>query len=330
MPCRGSTKSDSTLSSWDLPWRHGGDGRRVRHCAGAALRPHPPVTALRQQSRSTTSTRGQGRLRTGLAATQLALALTLLVGAGVLLASFHRLQQVDLGFRTDGVLTFELNLPTIRYDAERRAAFQEELARRLGTIPGVTAAGGISFLPATGPLSRLEYLHLERPAIRDTSREERRLQYRATHRERRSFRGARDSLRAGRTFDARDEASAPSRAVVSASFARTAFPDMPFDGVAGQQIAAGGRRSDHRRRGRRDARRIRSADAGRLPRPSSVRRQSELDAVPGCRHQASAGWHARECALEIAALDPDLVVHRPAPMAEVVGRGLAASDSRSC
>ena len=109
-----------------------------------------PIHALRQQSRSATATHGQGRLRSGLAAAQLALALTLLVGAGVLLASFHRLQQVDLGFRVDDVLTFDVNLPTIRYGADRRAAFQEELARRLRTIPGVTAAGGMSFLPATG------------------------------------------------------------------------------------------------------------------------------------------------------------------------------------
>jgi hypothetical protein len=87
-----------------------------------------------------------------LAAAQLALALTLLTGAGVLLASFYRLQHVDLGFHVDDVLTFEVNLPSARYDAARRAAFHEELARRLRTIPGVTAAGAISFLPATGNL----------------------------------------------------------------------------------------------------------------------------------------------------------------------------------
>ena len=46
---------------------------------------------------------------------------------------------------------------------------------------------------------------------------------------------------AGRTFDARDDASAPLRTVVSANFARAAFPGMPFDGVVGQRIAAGGR-----------------------------------------------------------------------------------------
>ena len=56
-----------------------------------------PVEALRQQSRSATGTRGLARLRGALAALQVALALTLLAGAGVLLASFQRLQRVDLG-----------------------------------------------------------------------------------------------------------------------------------------------------------------------------------------------------------------------------------------
>ena len=48
---------------------------------------------------------------------------------------------------------------------------------------------------------------------------------------------------AGRAFDARDDGRAPSRVVVSANFARTGFPAMPFDAVIGQRIAAGGRRS---------------------------------------------------------------------------------------
>ena len=91
-----------------------------------------------------------GRLRDGLATAQIACALTLLAGAGVLMLSFYRLQQVDLGFRAEGVLTFGVTLPAIRYDPERRAAFQEELAQRIARLPGVTAAGGTSRLPAAG------------------------------------------------------------------------------------------------------------------------------------------------------------------------------------
>jgi predicted permease len=199
-----------------------------------------PVNALRQQSR-TTGSRAQGRLRSGLAAAQLALALTLLTGAGVLLASFYRLQQVNLGFHVDDVLTFEVNLPSARYDAARRAAFHEELAQRLRAIPGVTAAGAISFLPATGNLHGWNTSILSGPkaGTQIAKREGFNIQQRTVSGD--FFAALRIPLLAGRTFDARDHAEAPSRAVVSANFARAAFPGMPFDAVVEQRITAGGR-----------------------------------------------------------------------------------------
>ncbi|MEX2284414.1 MAG: hypothetical protein WEE89_18135 [Gemmatimonadota bacterium] len=111
-----------------------------------------PNRALIQQSRSTTSTRGQGRVRNALAGAQLAFAFTLMIGAGVLLASFYTLLQVDLGFRVDRVLTLDISLPT-HYTDQRRIAAHDELARRIGDLPGVTA-GGISRLPTTGRAKR--------------------------------------------------------------------------------------------------------------------------------------------------------------------------------
>jgi putative ABC transport system permease protein len=280
-----------------------------------------PLVALRQQSRSATSTRAQQRLRTGLAATQLALALTLLVGSGVLLASFHRLQQVHFGFRSDGVLTFELSLPTVRYNAERRAAFQEAVALRLRTIPGVTAAGGISFLPGTGSYHgwNTSILSGPRSGTQVAKKDGFNIEQRTVSGD--VFAALEIPVRAGRTFDARDEASAPSRAVVSASFARTAFPDMPFDAVVGQQIAAGGRRLEiigvvgdvtldvygapalvvyhaHRQFAENRNWTLSQVVASELP----------LDGV------------LANVRTEIGGLDPELVIHRPAPMAEVVGR----------
>ncbi len=199
-----------------------------------------PVNALRQQSR-TTGSRAQGRLRSGLAGAQLALALTLLTGAGVLLASFYRLQQVNLGFHVDDVLTFEVNLPSARYDAARRAAFHEELAQRLRTIPGVTAAGAISFLPATGNLHGWNTSILSGPkaGTQVAKRDGFNIQQRTVSGD--VFAALGIPLLAGRTFDSREHADAPSRAVVSADFARAAFPGMPFDAVVGQRITAGGR-----------------------------------------------------------------------------------------
>ena len=199
-----------------------------------------PVSTLRQQSR-TTGSRSLGRLRSALAAVQLALALTLLTGAGVLLASVYHLQQVDLGFQVDDVLTFEVNLPTARYDAARRAAFHEELAQRLRTISGVVAAGGISFLPATGSYHGWSTSILSGPkaGTQVARRDGVNIQQRTVSGE--FFAALRIPVLAGRTFDARDHPDAPARAVVSANFARTGFPGMPFDAVVGQRIAAGGR-----------------------------------------------------------------------------------------
>ena len=109
-----------------------------------------PSQTLGAQSRSATGTRRHAQVRSALAAAQLALALTLLSSAAVLMVSFQRLQGKDLGFRIERVLTFEVSLPSARYNASRRANFQEELARRLEAIPGVTRAGGTSHLPAIG------------------------------------------------------------------------------------------------------------------------------------------------------------------------------------
>ena len=282
----------------------------------------PPVAALRQQSRGATSTRGQGRLRTGMAATQLALALTLLVGAGVLLASFHRLQQVDLGFRTEGVLTFDLTLPTIRYNAERRAAFQEELAGRLRTIPGVTAAGGISFLPATGSYHgwNTSILSGPRSGTQVAKKDGFNIQQRVVSGD--VFAALEIPVLAGRTFDARDVASAAARAVVSASFARTAFPGMPFDGVAGQQIAAGGRQLEI-------IGVVGDVTLDVYGAPALVvyhAHRQFADNRNWTLTQVVATGLPMESILanvrtEIAAVDPELVVHRAAPMTEVVGRG---------
>jgi putative ABC transport system permease protein len=280
-----------------------------------------PVEALRQQSRSATGTRGLARIRGALAAAQLALALTLLAGAAILLASLHRLQQVDLGVRVERVLTFEVHLPTSRYDEAQRASFQEELAGGLETIPGVRAAGGISRLPATGSYHPWNTQIRTGPlAGRTVDRSRFAMQQRVISGN--LFAAFGIPLLAGRSFDGRDGAGPPDRAVVSANFAHAAFPGVPYEGVLNQRIAAGGRELEiigvvgnvaldvygaptmvvyhaHRQfAGNRNWALTQAVAADRSPQEllSAVRR-------------------------EVARLDPELVVHRAATMAEVVDRG---------
>jgi len=281
----------------------------------------PAVSALRQ-SRATGS-RAQGHLRSGLAAAQLALALTLLTGAGVLLVSMYRLQRVDFGFHADHVLTFEVNLPSVRYDAMRRAAFQEELSRRLRNIPGVVAAGGISFLPASGSFHgwNTSVLSGPRAGTQIARRDGFNIQQRTVSGD--VFTALGIPSLAGRTFDARDDRGAPSRVVVSANFARAAFPGMPFDAVVGQRVSAGGRPPLE------IIGVVADVALDVYGTPSLVVYHPHLQFASD-RNWALSQVVATEIPPQrilsevravVAGLDPELAVHRPAPMAEVLGRG---------
>jgi len=91
------------------------------------------------------------RLRDALVVIEVALALTLLAGAGLLIRSFWKLQQTDPGFNAERVLTASLSLPGARYgDAPKVAAFQQRLLERLAALPGAQSAGLTSDLPWTG------------------------------------------------------------------------------------------------------------------------------------------------------------------------------------
>jgi predicted permease len=91
------------------------------------------------------------RLRDALVVTEVALALTLLVGAGLLMRSFWKLQQADPGFNPEHVLTASLNLPRARYEnGPKVAAFQQRLLERLAALPGAQSVGLTSDLPWTG------------------------------------------------------------------------------------------------------------------------------------------------------------------------------------
>jgi len=93
----------------------------------------------------------QRRLRDGLVVVEVALALVLLVGAGLLIRSFWKLQGADPGFNPEHVLTASLSLPNTRYaDAPKVVAFQQQLLERITALPGVQSAGFTSDLPWTG------------------------------------------------------------------------------------------------------------------------------------------------------------------------------------
>ena len=110
-----------------------------------------PNEALHEGSRGNTGGKGANSARSVLVVTQVALALVLLVGAGILIKSFVALQRVDLGFNPTNVATFEVNLPSSRYeDPERRVDLHHQLQDRLQALAGVRHVAATSWLPANG------------------------------------------------------------------------------------------------------------------------------------------------------------------------------------
>jgi putative ABC transport system permease protein len=121
--------------------------------------------SLREGGRGLLSGRGH-RLRGGLIVGQMALAMMLLSGAGLLIRSFVQLRRVDPGFRAPGALTFRIALPESVYKDERQqAVFFDELMARLGALPGVRLAGTVMGLPLSGTRFSLVFEVAGRPKL---------------------------------------------------------------------------------------------------------------------------------------------------------------------
>jgi predicted permease len=102
--------------------------------------------------------RGTGAMRAALVVGETAVALMLLIGAGLLIKSFARLQQVDPGFERENVLTAQLSLPAARYATpEARAAFWARLLEKAQQIPGAASVGMTSNVPFNGMISTGSY-----------------------------------------------------------------------------------------------------------------------------------------------------------------------------
>jgi putative ABC transport system permease protein len=112
----------------------------------AASRPAVQTT-LKDAGRGTTAGRGQRRLRAALVVVEVALAVVLTLGAGLLLRSFLSVLAVDPGFKPDHLLTLQIALPNKYATPDQRRALYADLFSRIEAIPGVTSAGGTTRLP---------------------------------------------------------------------------------------------------------------------------------------------------------------------------------------
>jgi predicted permease len=107
--------------------------------------------ALQDMGRGSTESRGRGRLRRGLVVAEVAMALMVLVGAGLLVRSFSALMRTPTGVNGENVLSFQVSLPRASYDSASKVfAFHRELSTRLSALPGVERVGGVHPLPLGG------------------------------------------------------------------------------------------------------------------------------------------------------------------------------------
>jgi putative ABC transport system permease protein len=106
---------------------------------------------LKEGGRTGTSGGGHAKLRSALVIAEIAVALVLLAASGLLLRSFEKMRQVELGFRPDHTLVANYSLPRKQYGTQTEVnEFNHELLRRLQSLPGVKSVGLTTFLPASG------------------------------------------------------------------------------------------------------------------------------------------------------------------------------------
>jgi putative ABC transport system permease protein len=153
-------------------------------------------------------------------AAEMALAVVLVVGAGLLVRSFARLLAVETGFRPGGLVTFRVDLPSSRYAGARRTAFVEAALERLRGLPGVAAAGATTALPMTRS-ENLEPLEVEgRP--RPPAGQEVYVDFRVVTPG--YFAALGIPVKKGRTFEPADGPDQMRAAVVSEALARAHWP----------------------------------------------------------------------------------------------------------
>ncbi|HKJ92921.1 MAG TPA: ABC transporter permease, partial [Longimicrobiales bacterium] len=199
---------------------------------GVSLVPLDLRDTLTEGGRGGSAGKKRGRMQRGLVVAEIALALVLLLAAGLLVRGFANLRHVDLGFDTDYVLTFSIALPRARYtDTERAARFYRDAQARLAAIPGVETVGATTVLPFQGNNSAY-YSIVGQPAPEPG---------RQPLVSVRSvlpgyFKALGIGLSRGRVFGQHDDSNAPPVAVVNEAMVRRHWPD---GGAIGHQIRMG-------------------------------------------------------------------------------------------
>jgi putative ABC transport system permease protein len=287
--------------------------------------------ALKEGGRALAGSRGGRRLRRLLVLAEVALALTLLVAAGLLLRSFARLQAVDPGFAAGGVLGVTLSLPEATYGENalpRRVAFQRQALARVRALPGVTAAATVYPLPFSGR-DYFDSFYVEgrpRPSSADL------LPVAVSAVSPGYFQTLRIPLLHGREFGEHDDAASPPVAVVSRALAVRSWPG---EDPIGRRISFDLKAPESSRRwwtvvGVVED--VRSRSLGLEPEGSVYRSQlqwPQWDFWLVARTPGNPGSLAAPVRRSLQMIDPDLPLDRIQTLRELVDRSLAERRVRT-
>jgi putative ABC transport system permease protein len=184
------------------------------------------------------STKGAHSLiRNTLVVSEVALALVVLISAGLMIKSFLRLQQVSPGFKPENVLTARLALPPTRYpDNPQVIALYQQVLDRVRNLPGVESVGSVSHLPLSGAYTS-GTVTVENPPI-DSPPASFEADRRAISPD--YFNSMKIALVRGRPFDEGDKADGPGVAIIDETFARRFWPD---EDPLGKRMRLGGNQS---------------------------------------------------------------------------------------
>jgi len=191
-----------------------------------------PQAALRESSRGASAGRGRHRLLRAGSVLQVALALVLLLGSGLMVRTLSRLLAADPGFDPRDVHTARVSVTTAAYPAERRRAFFDALLERARALPGVESAALVEGLPFDGSLDSSPFGIVGRPSAEGDPPQ---------HAEVRTaspgfFRTMRIPLLAGRDFDAGDRFDAEQVVIIDRTLAEQYFAG---EDPVGRQIQTG-------------------------------------------------------------------------------------------
>ena len=198
-----------------------------------ALR-HEAQASLKEGGRGATAGRARQRFRRFLAVGELALAVVLVIGAGLMVRTFQALRAIEPGFEPAGVLSMRLSLPSSSYPTDADVVgFYDRLAREAAEVPGARSAGVVRMLPLAGTIGDWS---IDLEGYEEGPGENPHGDWQSAGPGYFETMGLR--LVEGRLFDATDDADAPPVVVVNRTMADTYWPD----GAVGKRFRTGSQR----------------------------------------------------------------------------------------